>query len=383
MPLLIYRMAMVVGSVAMLACIVGLYILVHWTFVKFPASDLFDALQIMWRYRRKRGYITRALAYVLYQIKRGVNFATQDTKHAGVILSLPLTTLLAGRFLLQWGNEQAAWHKILLDAWDSLWFWAGIIALLILWISFLRKLPPLDEKFMRFCRKVVAIESILLIFSPWLLNVGEGLVQGMSRPSFSAVNLPSQNSSGEFPAGVAIKNGAVYATITGREEYGLTALQMPVESRYQICYEAGHISTYNAQNGKNEAQELWGNRRGYIQPGTAIDWSKNFRYASAPGALPQATLVVVGEIGSGHELVFSFPSAKKCMNVRNATTSVEPLNLYYHAMQSYWLANGNIIFPNPQVAAHYGYDKSAEQNGWLDQGKDGSTETFVIIPAES
>ncbi len=319
-----------------------------------------------------RNRLARDMSQIMYKVKQGLDYATKSKEHAATVVVAPLVLLLVLRLLFDFGGEQEAWQKVLSTHWDSLWLWSAIVAFALLGIALLRNHASLDPKFMRFFLWTTIIVGLVLIFLPWLVYFV---------PTLWPANLSFPSAS---PSPAAPKNGKVYATLTGREEKGVTILSMPPGSTYQVCYEKGKITSYNFTTRKSTPEEMWGNSEGYVlsnQQGATLDWRQNFRYSSSRGVLPFATLVVVGDVGSDHEKVIPFPTKQICVNATNDSKEVQPLNIYFHALQFFWWQEGDgYAFPTQTSAVDFGRTHPVKYNGWEIRGKDGATETFVATP---
>ena len=134
------------------------------------------------------------------------------------------------------------------------------------------------------------------------------------------------------------ENGAV-ALMNGAEEEGVYILNLPPSEKAKVIHSGGRIvCTMIKKDGVWESQfaPIWG----YDWYNPNFNRETDFRYGRLPKINSGSVLVVLGEIGTGAEEVFSFPEGEKSIVVENVFATTRPLYLYYHDVLSEYRDNG-------------------------------------------
>ena len=203
-----------------------------------------------------------------------------------------------------------------------------------------------------------------------------------------------RNPKNVVPSSVRTIGEDYYVTLNGRDEHGFQILIMEPGKSYEVKHLDGDVATFHANSGQHRTYPLWGLQEGYVltnsRTGKSWDWSANYRYSSRAeeGVMPQEILLVIGQVGSGDEVLVQFPDNQERVIVQNTSKVPQPLVLYYHAWEYYYLGDGGLkcptnvplVYPDEGAAFYCGDYGARKMDGWQDQGLDGSTIRFLVRP---
>lgn len=345
---------------------------------------------------------------------RWVCWTTSAPDHAASALIWLIAAYNVAHILIGLAISRMAWQTVLRDPWDAGGAFLGTASLFLLLSIFLLTRDAYSPTFGRFARKCVITLALLMALGPWTLALAPYAGNWLSEkwasatasaatttPLISNVPQPAQqvkqtpppqdvprgtdstappNSLQNYGSGSIWTVGDItFASVTGREEFGVKVLDMTPNAGYEVCLVEGYVSSYDIINRALIPQPLWGFAGGYIPKnaaGQTWDWSANYRYSSLAGVMSAEILLIIGEVGKEKNVV-QFPDGKPCVTVKNETARSMPLVLYYHGTEYAWVsANGKMVYPSQKDAYALGDRVPIYKRGWEYQG--GSAAQFSI-----